>query len=253
MQKKGIIQIELRSDLCVASGYSYDGVIDTDICYDAFGLPYIPAKRLKGCFRETAESILHSVLSEKDRDEIFGSWGASSVRGLMLGNAYIRQYEELKKEIRTILEDHETYDVSPQRILEQFTHVQAQTAIGYPDDREKGQVVYDGSAKDNTLRFTRVVDQYSPLTQENMIFEADVVFEAELQEKIKQILTATKHIGLKRNRGFGSVKCRLTQVTDIREPLDRCDRGSGEKAVSQEDVECPYRVPADQYRAVGIE
>lgn len=237
MQKKGIIQIELRSDLCVASGYSYDGVIDTDICYDAFGLPYIPAKRLKGCFRETAESILHSVLSEKDRDEIFGSWGASSVRGLMLGNAYIRQYEELKKEIRTILEDHETYDVSPQRILEQFTHVQAQTAIGYPDDREKGSVIYDGSAKDNTLRFTRVVDQYSPLTQENMIFEADVVFEAELQEKIKQILIATKHIGLKRNRGFGSVKCRLTQVTDIREPLDQCDQGAVENAVSQEDGE----------------
>ena len=75
MRKKAKIQIELQSDLCVASGYSYDGVIDTDICYDALGIPYISAKRLKGCFKETAESVLYSVFTEEDMKAIFGEWG----------------------------------------------------------------------------------------------------------------------------------------------------------------------------------
>ena len=57
--------ITLKSDLCVGSGYSYAGIIDSDICYDALGLPYIPARRLKGCLREAAELI---GLSDRQRN-----------------------------------------------------------------------------------------------------------------------------------------------------------------------------------------
>ena len=53
--------ITLKSDLCVGSGYSYAGIIDSDICYDALGLPYIPARRLKGCLREAAELMLRKL------------------------------------------------------------------------------------------------------------------------------------------------------------------------------------------------
>lgn len=48
------IKIELLSDVCVSDGGIYNSAIDTDICYDEYGFPYIPAKRLKGCLRECA-------------------------------------------------------------------------------------------------------------------------------------------------------------------------------------------------------
>lgn len=48
------IKIELLSDMCVSDGGIYNSAIDTDICYDEYGFPYIPAKRLKGCLRECA-------------------------------------------------------------------------------------------------------------------------------------------------------------------------------------------------------
>ena len=48
------IKITLLSDLCVSDGGVYNSMIDVDVCYDAWGFPYIPAKRLKGCLRECA-------------------------------------------------------------------------------------------------------------------------------------------------------------------------------------------------------
>ena len=47
-----LMKIRLLSDLCVADGGIYNSSIDTDICYDSYGLPFIPAKRIKGCLRE---------------------------------------------------------------------------------------------------------------------------------------------------------------------------------------------------------
>mgnify|MGYP000559533320 CR=1 FL=1 len=46
------ITIKLLSDLCTASGETHNSMVDTDIVYDEYGIPYIPAKRIKGCIRE---------------------------------------------------------------------------------------------------------------------------------------------------------------------------------------------------------
>ena len=48
------IKIELLSDLCTCSGETYNSMVDMDVVYDENGIPYIPAKRLKGCVRESA-------------------------------------------------------------------------------------------------------------------------------------------------------------------------------------------------------
>ncbi|MDR2940153.1 MAG: hypothetical protein LBV08_07530, partial [Clostridiales bacterium] len=53
-----VIRVELISDLCPASGNGFAGVVDTDVCFDGLGLPYIPGKRLKGCLRECGLDIL---------------------------------------------------------------------------------------------------------------------------------------------------------------------------------------------------
>ena len=48
------ITIKLLSDLCTCSGETYNSVVDMDVVYDENGIPYIPAKRIKGCIREAA-------------------------------------------------------------------------------------------------------------------------------------------------------------------------------------------------------
>ena len=55
------IKIELLSDLCTASGEAHNSLIDSDVTYDEWGIPYIPAKRLKGCIREAALELVELV------------------------------------------------------------------------------------------------------------------------------------------------------------------------------------------------
>jgi len=52
------IRMTLESDLCAASGSGFSHTIDTDIVYDRYGLPCIPARRIKGCLRDVAKYIM---------------------------------------------------------------------------------------------------------------------------------------------------------------------------------------------------
>ena len=64
------LYIKLLSDLCTYSGESYNSMVDTDVVYDKYGIPYIPAKRIKGCIREAALELLEFGLISKDTYEI---------------------------------------------------------------------------------------------------------------------------------------------------------------------------------------
>lgn len=223
MRKTGVLQITLKSDLCIGSGYSYAGIIDSDVCYDTCGIPYIPGKRLKGCLREAAENILYSLITEEDIKNIFGVAGNDKRCGLAIGNAYIENYDKIHAELDCLMKSYPQL-IQPQDILGQFTHVQAQTKI------------VDGVAEDTALRYTRVVNQYSPFDKTKEItFYAEIFFDdndsndktKNNEEKLKKIAQATRNLGLKRNRGIGSVKCQLQKVRPCQK-LDY-DKSDGEK------------------------
>ena len=65
-RKKAILKIRLKSDLCAGSGYSFAGIVDSDVCYNQNGFPYILGRRIKGCLREAAE-----LIEAEDIDKIF--------------------------------------------------------------------------------------------------------------------------------------------------------------------------------------
>lgn len=220
--------ITLKSDLCAGSGYSYAGIIDNDICYDAFGIPYIAARRLKGCLREAAELI---GLSEEEISDLFGSGGADGVKGICIDNGYMDHYEDIRRDIEKLGKKFRSY-ITPQSILEQFTTVKAQTKIG------KG-----GAAEDNSLRYTRTVNHYSPLNlTEEMRFTAIVVLPGRISEErkeaFKNTVAALRNIGMNRNRGLGSVRCILEDIPqdntgmlpEIIENGTKCDRMSDDTA-----------------------
>ncbi len=198
--KNGKIIIELKSDLCVGSGYSYAGIIDSDSCYDEFGFPYIPARRLRGCIRESAEQMLLAKYSMEDIEKCFGRIGSDSGSALKIGNAHIKceNFEALLEDVKTGKNANRP-EFSTQAIFGRFSHIVGQTKLE------------DGVAVEGSLRYTRTVNQKSPLDGGNLAFEAEISFDENNKELIKDAICATRHIGLKRNRGLGNVKMSLEE------------------------------------------
>lgn len=128
------INIALRSDLCAASGDGFSSVIDTDVSYDKYGFPVIGARRLKGCLRDAAKLI---GTSDDIIKEIFGTSGNDKSGSLKISDAHIKGYEELKQEAVSS-------GLNAEEVISLFTYTRAATAIE------------NDTAKDNSLRFTRV-------------------------------------------------------------------------------------------------
>lgn len=214
------IKIELMSDLCVGSGYSYAGVFDCDVAYDEYGLPQIPARRLKGCMREAAD-LLYPEISES----LFGETGSDGVNGLILTNGYIEDYEAIAEELeglRINAERKEARYLSPQNILKMYTGVRAQTRISKDT----------GAAEENTLRYTRVVGQYDPRKERvPLCFYAEAEFDEIYSEQMKRIVKAVRNIGMIRNRGLGSVRCVLTGSAQVSDQIRETGNSKGEGRV----------------------
>ena len=205
MIKHGRIIIELQSALTAGSGYSYAGIIDSDICYDRYGLPYIPARRLKGCMREVAEDYLYSVL-DNSVERLFGTGGQKGVVGITISNACIANRDEVGEQIDRI--NNSGSELKPyikkQRLLEAFTEVKAQTRM------EKGVAV------DNSLRYTRVVKSIAPFSKAPLTFIADISYDDApgVGSDIEKVVKGLRNIGLMRTRGLGSVKCTFEEVKE---------------------------------------
>lgn len=196
---RGKIKIELKSDLCAGSGYAYAGIIDSDVAYDDHGIPFIPARRLKGCMREAARLICPEQV-----EAIFGRRGADGAKGVVIGSAHIEKYREIVQEIQSLKERHQAAAacLTSQNILGMYTNVRAQTRI----DADTGV------AEDNSLRFLRVVGQYDPMSGQPLCFYADIEFDSILEEPLIRIAKATRNLGMNRNRGLGSVRCTLEEI-----------------------------------------
>jgi len=186
------LKITLKSDLCAASGAGFSAVIDTDSCFDQYGLPYIPARRLKGCLREAADLI------ETDQNIInciFGNtacgFGESGL--LRISDAHLEGYKEFRKEIAE-------KKISAENVMNLFGDIRSATAIE------------NDTAKKNSLRFTRVISKLSPFdASKELEFYSDIELDADNDtiEAFENCCKALRNIGYRRNRGLGSVICTL--------------------------------------------
>ena len=191
------IFITLRSDLCAAGGDGFSSVIDTDVSYDKYGFPVIGARRLKGCLRDAAKLIgMGSV------DEIFGTAGSDKNGSLKISDAHIKGYEELKREAVSS-------GLNAEEVISLFSYTRAATQIE------------NDTAMDNSLRFTRVVKHYSPLTNDETVFEAEADIDEKYKDDLSDICRALRNIGYKRNRGYGAVKCRFEFENSLTRPNEK--------------------------------
>ena len=190
------IKIELLSDLCTCSGETYNSMVDMDVVYDENGIPYIPAKRLKGCIRESALEMQElGIITQEEYEKIFGREG--SVRSAFsLSNAYILGFDEAVEDLRNC-----TYKdlSSPQNVLNQYTYIRTQTAVN----------LKTGVAEDGSLRTIRVVKKGLKFEAECNWNKGSQKVEKGQEEILKQAVSLVKHIGVSRTRGLGLVEMSL--------------------------------------------
>lgn len=195
------IRIKLLSDSCIASGEGYNSSIDTDVCYDSYGLPYIPAKRIKGCLRESALELRDFGLAEFNQDgkdmlvEVFGDEGYKP-SALHISNAKLIGYENY-------ISDLEMADSSyalPQTVLNQFTYIRYQTKI---DE-------VTGTAEDTSLRAVRVMNK-------GLEFEAELELPSKYEKIFRMCCQNLRSMGVNRTRGMGEI-----MVTLVNDESDKC-------------------------------
>lgn len=185
--------------MCTYSGETYNSIVDTDIVYDMYGIPYIPAKRIKGCIRETALELLEfGLISREKYEKLFGKEG-NQQSGFFLSNAYLKEHAAL-----VAVAEHFKKNglAASQNVLDQYTDVRTQTAV----DLETGV------ADKNSLRTMRVI-------RRGLEFEAECNpgknVDAKLQKLLELAVSLVKHMGVSRSRGLGLVEMRLDSTDEI--------------------------------------
>jgi CRISPR-associated protein Csx10 len=176
------IRMELLSDLCPASGDGFAGYVDTDVCFDDSGLPYIPAKRLKGVLRECGLDILSVDESFLPIfSELFGETGKFIPGTLHIGNGKLENYAEIVGSLGT---------AKRSELAEVYTSVRTRTKME------------NGKAAKGTLRTSRVLNK-------RQVYSFPISLPEGSEDFFEMCVKLLRHMGLNRSRGLGEVKCTL--------------------------------------------
>lgn len=203
--------LELLSDTLIGSGEGWGATIDTDIVFDDFGLPYIPARRVKGCLRESALEVVEmfeqskiDFASRDYLDTLFGKTGQNEAGALSFSNCYMGNYSLNKQWIEWLIAEYPDI-FSKDAVLDTFTSIRQQTAINKNEDPNSS--AKKGIAEKASLRTSRVLDK-------GIEFSGSIESSFELENRLFDFLVFAarnlRYMGTNRNRGLGSVLCTLT-------------------------------------------
>ena len=192
------VTIEILSPIHLSSGRA-DVTIDAEIIHDALGFPYFPAKRFKGLLYESAVEVFEmfalSGLGTENLsplEEIFHRQSTGAVQ-LIVPNFYIRPAEEYQAFCAEWKYLQATYSeiFTAAEVLNAFTSLRYQTRL-------ENRIVAEGS-----LHNMRVLDDGIKFLGKITLLNADDKVLNVLALAIKNLSAA----GMKRNRGFGRIKC----------------------------------------------
>lgn len=199
---KYTLKITTLSDTLIGSALSYGTIIDSDIVFDSNGLPYIPAKRIKGLFRNAAVDLLAADgLNDLFRidpgivKDYYGDIGSNKAAPeIVFQNLHLEHHIDIDLWMKYLSSRYE-YVVNNPLVRNFFTEIRTQTAI---DPATK-------TAKDHSLRSSRVLKKGYTFCGEIQISKASEDIEALLGLSCMYV----DRIGSKRNRGYGKVKLDL--------------------------------------------
>lgn len=209
-----LLKITCKTAVTPASGESWGGVIDTDIVYDGLGIPFIPARRIKGILRESAIDIVCALqnsktnirnCSENDVYALFGTVGQDKSCELVIDNAYIENYTDISSQLQ-MLKSKTTGLATPEQVLDLFTGTRAQTAVAnsyYHKDQS------EGIALEHSLRLQRVLNR-------GLVLKANIeIKDTKYISLLAMSVQVSRNLGLNRNRGLGCVEMELLDTSGI--------------------------------------
>lgn len=195
------ISIELLSNSIIGQEGGWGSLIDNDVVVDEVGLPYFPARRLKGLLKDSSYEIMDMFkLSRIDlfdyeevAKEVFGNSGDSRGGMVVFNNLYIHDYETILDWLKWGISEF-PYIISQNLIINYFTDIYQQTAINK-----------NGVADPHSLRTSRAL-------KPGLVFEGSI-FIKEYNPNIIKLLALSclnlRHVGTMRHRGYGEVNCVL--------------------------------------------
>lgn len=215
--KSYTIEIQLISDAIIGSGEGFGSLIDTDIVFDGLGVPFIPARRIKGCLRDAAQEVCEMMgnagitsfidLKKEARsegtqvfslvEETFGRHGHVASAPVFFSNFTIEEYEPNTRWLQYLRHTYPNV-MSQDSILSVYGYTRQQTGI---NER--------GVADAHSLRTIRAV-------KKGVVFNGEVRTDMENADTERLLALACANLrclGTKRNRGFGEVECRLLSGT----------------------------------------
>jgi len=183
------IKMKLLSDAIPGSGEGTAGLVDTDISHDEFGLPIIPAKRIKGILRESSRDLEDAnVFAQGKTPEIFGTRGNKIGTEFKISDGYLENYSELKNFLQFCSADKQLPRIfNREAVLNFYTYTRSQTGINE-----------NGVAQDDTLRTFRVL-------RKGLVFYFDTEYPMGWESDIETICKVTCKFGISRTRGTGEL------------------------------------------------
>lgn len=214
------IYVKTFSPLHLGSGGA-DIHVDTDVVQDDVGLPYFPAKRLKGLLYESGLEVSEMAggrLIAKEKLDTLFQRGRGGVQQLVISNLYLENYDVLHADLLYLQKNFPSV-FRPAYVLDQYASVRYQTAIN-PET---------GVAQENSLRNMRVLDA-------GLTFVGEIRILGGEKDCLRTLALAVRNLsqcGGKRTRGFGQIACTLTQngkdvlVPLVEEALSKIRRRGG--------------------------
>lgn len=195
------VRLKLLSAATFGRGDGVAGFVDREVEHDAFGLPVLRGRTLKGLLAEECANILYA-LDKQGRAEhwqpiahkLFGSPGSvtEDIGTIRVGDG--RPPKEFRDSVKAAI-NAEDSSLTPDEVLESLTAVRRQTSMNE-----------HGAPEHGSLRSMRVI---LPGT----VFEAELDFNQEPDECSLALLTACvmawRRVGTGRNRGRGRLSAGL--------------------------------------------
>lgn len=205
------LKFTLKSDATFGRGDGVAGVVNSEVQQDAYGLPYLGGRALKGLLGEECANILFALECQGKAERwraaaqrLFGRPGSREEDQSLLHVGDARLPEDLRQAVKRGIERGE---LTRKQVLHSLTAIRRQTAV----DAKTGAPLKE------TLRSVRVILRETP-------FEAPLTFEAEPEPDDLALLAACvkalRRAGTGRNRGRGELTARLydaqgQDVTDM--------------------------------------
>lgn len=205
------LHLKLLSDATFGRGDGVAGLVDVEVEHDAYGLPFLRGRTLKGLLVEECSNILYGLRNHAQHGELvtaarrlFGSPGSNlDTAGIMrVGAAQLPQ--DLREAVRAAID---TKTLTASDVLESLTAIRRQTAVD----------AANGTPDEGSLRAVRVILREAHFT-------AQLDFVDKLSGTELALLAACvkgfRRAGTGRNRGLGRLAARLNDETYIQQHFD---------------------------------